>query len=143
MKTEKGGNKMESFFWEDKEKKYLKINLLSTTAKQKADEIFEARKMNKKLVNTHTQIRKFFDEIITYKTQCIANPSEDFFRQKLPYIKMINAKLSYAKARNLIDNTCYKFFSDLISYINDRKDFIAFADFFEAFIAFYKEYGDK
>lgn len=131
----------ESFFWKNKEKGILKTELFSKIAEEKAKMVHEDTHSFKE--NKSSQLRKFFDEVIGYKTQLISNPSEEIFEQKLPYIKMLHAKLAYSKARDLISDRCYQLFKGLIQEISDRKDFIAFADFFEAFIAFYKQYNNK
>lgn len=127
-------------FWDDKEKNILKTDLLSDIAKGKAAEVYESRQRDN---NKSSQIRKFFDEVIKYKTELLANPDDLSFKQKLPYIKMINAKLAYSQARGLISENCEKLFSECINKIQDKKDFFAFADFFEAFIAFYKKHNNK
>ena len=86
-------------------------------------------------------------EVIKYKTDLLAHPAtqeEDLiFKQKLPYIKMINAKLAYAKARDLITDDFKDLFTNAINKIEDRADFFVFSDFFEAFVAFYKQYNSK
>lgn len=141
MKIEKGGSKMiVKDFWEDQEKGILKPNLFSVTAKIATEVVHNEGEATK--INSPTQIRKFYDEVIRYKTQCLTK-DEDFFKQKLPYIKMINAKLSYSKARGHIGPECCKLFSDLIGSVKNKKEFLVFADFFEAFIAYYRQYENK
>lgn len=150
-------------FWEDKQKNIIQKDLLSNIASVCAKEVFESTKSKDKLGNIKTdkrggviysdklnkssQIRKFFDEVIKYKTDLLAHPAakeEDLiFKQKLPYIKMINAKLAYAKARDLITDDFKDLFTNAINKIEDRADFFVFSDFFEAFVAFYKQYNSK
>lgn len=142
-------------FWEDKQKNIIQKDLLSNIASVCAKEVFESTKSKNKWgsitysdkLNKSSQIRKFFDEVIKYKTDLLAHPAtqeEDLiFKQKLPYIKMINAKLAYAKARDLITDDFKDLFTNAINKIEDRADFFVFSDFFEAFVAFYKQYNSK
>ena len=131
-----------SFFWENKEKKLLKTDLLSAEAEQKAKKLSEEGAN----VNKYTQIRKFYDETTAHKTFIISKPEDkhqEIFRQRLPYIKMMNAKLEYSHARNLIGRECLDLLKNCINEIKDLDDFYAFADFFEALMAFYKKYDVK
>ena len=127
----------ESFFWKDKEKNILKADLFSSIAELHAKEIAstDGDKCNK-----YTQIRKFYEEILPYKTYVPVNADKEIFERKLPYIKMLNARLAYSAARGHISNNCCRFFQELIKEINAPADLYAFIDFFEAFLAFYKQY---
>lgn len=135
----------ESFFWKDKTKGLLKPDLFSDIANLKAKEISDDGKNERgeEKKNNSSQIRKFYDEIISFKVQLNSNHDDVTFEKKLPYIKMLNAKFSYSFGRGHITNKCFSFFRDRINEINDYNDFIAFADFFEAFMGFYKQYRKK
>lgn len=127
----------ESFFWKDKDQGLLKADLFSATANKESQRVASEDKK----CNSYTQLRKFYDEVLRYKTKISAN--EEDFEKYLPYIRMINAKLAYSKARGHITPSCCNFFQDLINQIADKEDFYAFADFFEAFMAFYRQYNQK
>ena len=135
----------ESFFWKDKEKKIIKQDLFSEQANKIAKEISDdgkdERGNDKK--NNSSQLRKFYDEIMNFKVQLNSNHDDIIFAKKLPYIKMLNAKFSYSFGRGYISNKCFNFFRDRINEIKDYDDFTAFADFFEAFMGFYKQYRKK
>lgn len=135
----------ESFFWKDKEKKIIKPDLFSEVANLKAKEISDDGKdeSGKEKNNNSSQIRKFYDEIMNFKVQLNSKHDATAFAQKLPYIKMLNAKFSYSYGRGYISSKCFYFFKDRITEIKDYDDFTAFADFFEAFMGFYKQYGKK
>ena len=53
---------------------------------------------------------------------------------------MLNAKVAYAKGRGNITDKFVDFISDCISQINEEKDVKLFANFFEAFMGYYKSY---
>lgn len=135
----------ESFFWKDKAKGILKAELFSEMAENEAKKIAQSKdfKEKNKIVNApaYTQLRKFYNEVLCYKTKIEANEGD--FDKYLPYVRMINAKLTYANAKGNITKDCLNFFKARINEIFDIKDFYAFADFFEAFIAFYRQYNSK
>lgn len=132
-----------SFFWENKQKKQLRCDLLSIEAENKA------KKMNdeaKDKMNKYSQIRKFYDEAISHKTFILSRPDgeqDEIFKQRLPYIKMMNAKLVYSQARGYLSSGFVKMIKECINEVKDLDDFYAFTDFFEAFLAFYRQYKDK
>lgn len=127
----------ESFFWKDKNKGILKADLFAATANEAAKRVASEDKK----CNSYTQLRKFYDEVLRYKNKISAN--EEDFEKYLPYIRMINAKFAYSKARGHITVSCCNFFQGLINQIADKEDFYVFADFFEAFMAFYRQYRQK
>ena len=116
-------------FWEDKEHRILKTEIFSKLADDEAKaaskEKIKDKKGNEKQTNNYSQIRKFYDEIMIHKTYLMLKPEKDrpdIFKQRIPYIKMLKG---------------------CINSIEDIDDFYAFSDFFEAFIAFYRQYNDK
>ncbi|MDR3049651.1 MAG: type III-A CRISPR-associated protein Csm2 [Elusimicrobiota bacterium] len=131
----------DSLFWKDKAKLQLKDDLFSKTADDEAKKI--AQQAGQKF-NKYAQLRGFYDEAVKFRTQLLAKKDDkDYFETKLPYIKMLNARLAYAKGRDKISEYCQKFWAERINAISDYADFTAFADFFEAFMAFYKQYKPK
>jgi CRISPR-associated protein Csm2 len=127
---------LEAVFWKDKSKKIPDMNLFSECADKWAKEISRSDKAPK-----YSQIRNFYDEILVFKTKLIANKDE--FEKLFPYIKMLNAKFAYAQARKVMSELCQKSFSEAINKIKDYDDFMLFTDFFESFMAFYKQYKPK
>lgn len=124
-------------FWEDKSKKIPKKDLFSEIVKKYVDILSKEKTQT---VNKDTQIRKFYNEVLRFKMKLILNKGdENIFAKLLPYIKMINAKLSYSCERKHISQNCKNLFTICINRIEDIDDFMLFVDFFEAFIAFYKK----
>ncbi|MDR1696480.1 MAG: type III-A CRISPR-associated protein Csm2 [Endomicrobium sp.] len=132
----------------------LNADLFSETARKKAEEIANETVTDnkgkvKKVGVAYSQMRNFYDQVVSFKTQVLPHiktqKENEEFNKKLPYIKMLNAKFAYSKARGNMSEKCRKFFSDLINEIkeNEVEKFMIFADFFEAFMAFYKQYQPK
>jgi CRISPR-associated protein Csm2 len=123
-------------FWKDKPNKIPEMNLFSECCDKWAKAIKDSDK-----APAYSQIRNFYDEILVFKMKLIANKDE--FEKLFPYVKMLNAKFAYARARKNMSELCQKSFSNAINQIKDYDDFMLFADFFESFIAFYKQYQSK
>lgn len=90
--------------------------------------------------NKPAQIRKFYDEVCMWadKTRSI-----DALEKNLPFIKMMNAKVAYARGRELVDDKFLAWFSLCLSQIKsaDEEGLSALQNFrtlFEAFLGFYK-----
>ena len=56
--------------------------------------------------NATTQIRRFYDELVGWQAR--VNGSDDEFKKYEAFIKMLNAKVAYAKGRGLVDETYEK-----------------------------------
>ncbi len=134
-------------FFEDLEKEIVKTNLFSDMAKREVEKFLifyekDGRKRAAKGTPTSTQIRKFFNDIVAIKnkidTAITDNEKEEKFKKELPYIKMIKAKVAYAKSREKVNNEFEDFINKYIDEIKDIKDFYVFCDFFEAIIAYSK-----
>jgi len=90
--------------------------------------------------NKPTQIRKFYDEGCMWAEK---TRSVDDFEKNLPFIKMMNAKVAYARGRELVDDKFVAWFSSCLAQIKaaDEVGMVTFQNFrtlFEAFIGFYK-----
>jgi len=128
------------------------INLFNDTAKQVAlemtnPELLEWNRRNqmwevkrKKSANKITQLRKFYDEICMWEAK---NRNIDTFKENLPFIKMLNAKVAYARSREYVDDKFMAMIDSCLSQISDTdeenlKKFKNFRTFFEAFYGFYR-----
>lgn len=134
---------MDVKFWKDKPLKHLHPDLFSDKAEGWAKEISQASDSKK---NKPTQLRKFYDEVIRFDGALKSVPSEkqkDEFLMLLPYLKMLNAKVSYAEGRDLVSKEFKDFIKKSLAEVNDIEDFNAFAGFFEAFMGFHKYYFEK
>ena len=121
--------------WKDITKKVIDPELFSGTADRLAQQI--AKEGSNKL-NKPSQIRKFYDEVIRFESIVKTNPSE--FANRLPYLKMLNAKAAYAKGRDLISDGFKDFITNSLNQIKSIDDFYVFAGLFEAFMGYYKFY---
>lgn len=104
-----------------------------------AQEVAEALKNEKK--NKPSQIRRFYDELVMWQEKLNAKQPEqrdEAFREFLPYIQMIRAKLAYSQGRGLITPDFNQLFSELIKQIENPNSLKNAKLFFEAFLGFTK-----
>lgn len=106
--------------------------LFNRVARQKAEIVAENHGCNKP-----SQIRKFYDELCMWETKVSQEPTK--FNDYLPFILMLNAKLAYAKGRNLVDESFTRLIGDCLKQVKDEKTLQICKLFFEAFLGFYKE----
>lgn len=124
-------------FYEDKKKKIVKANLYSDVAEKWAEKIY---KSGGRSSNKRSQIRKFYDEVMRYNEIVKRNPDE--WKTIQPFVNMIIAKVVYARGRNsLVTDDFVKLIKDCISQVEEPADLDVFANFFEAFMGFYRQYG--
>lgn len=140
------GSKTESLpeikFWENKEEKIVNRDLFSDVAMKCAEVIRKKGGRNK---NTISQIRRFYDEVnLLYDRLIHEKNPKDNFKRYLPYVKMLNAKVFYARGRgHIITDDVVKFIGSCVSNVEDFEDFRVFREFFEAFIGFYKFFDER
>lgn len=131
--------------------KNLRDDLFSEVAKEKAFEIFQGGldQRGNQSKNKSTQLRKFYDELVMWadKVQTVvklepgqksSDVREERYRQSAPFIKMMNAKVAYAKGRGHIDESFEAMFSHCIKAISDAETLKHAKLFMEAFMGFYK-----
>ena len=129
----------------------LKDDIFSDVAKEKAFEIFQGGldQRGTQTKNKSTQLRKFYDELVMWTekvhTAIKLEPGQkssdvraERYRQSAPFIKMMNAKVAYAKGRNHVDASFEAMFSHCIKAINDADSLKHAKLFMEAFMGFYK-----
>lgn len=143
-------------FYSDPGKKTINPDLFSSDADKWADEIYKSGCKKDKRTgkikqenNKASQIRKFYDEILKFYSDIKNEPDDkkrvETYKLLFPYIKMINAKASYAEGRKLTT----PLFTSLIKQTTNHLDsdylptFEIFKNFFEAFMGFYKFYESK
>lgn len=130
---------MEIKFWKDREKKILRPELFSEDAEAWAkaiDNESEKDKEGKSKNNKSSQIRRFYDEVLRVESKIAIGQSDEDFERELPYLRMLNAKVNYAKARGLVSPKFVEFLKAGIGQVRSRDDFEAFKSFFEAFMGF-------
>jgi CRISPR-associated protein Csm2 len=117
----------------------LSVNLFDSIAKDKAATVAMARKDN---LNESTQLRKFYDELVMWFDKVHLERTKDAkaskYTEVAPYIKMMNAKVAYAKGRNHVDDSFEAMFSHCIKSITDAETLKHAKLFMEAFMGFYK-----
>jgi CRISPR-associated protein Csm2 len=110
------------------------IDLFDTIAEQAAKIVAADKHKNKP-----SQLRGFYDEIINWDQRSRQWTPEDF-QEHLPLIKMLNAKVAYAKGRKLVDENYFSLIRHGLSQIKEKKHLHNFKLFLEAFHGFYGLY---
>jgi len=128
-------------FWKDRGKGILDPTLLDKQAENWAQSVFDDAKRSKGADaenNKPTQLRRFYDEVLRFDSLLKGNEAESAFEKHLPYIKMMNAKVSYAKAREHVSEKFAQMIKSCVRNVETRSDFEAFKSFFEAFMGYYR-----
>ena len=112
----------------------LKADLFDTQASAAAKSVADC----KRETNKSTQLRKFFDELVMWHDRVQQSPEK--FDDFSPFIRMMKAKVAYAKGRKLVDNNFEKLFGQIIDHAATSAESLGQAKlFFEAFMGFYKQ----
>jgi CRISPR-associated protein Csm2 len=129
----------------------LPENLFSEIAKEKAVEVYQSGldQRGNQAKNKSTQLRKFYDELVMWcdkvhntgrlePGQKGADIRQVRYVESAPFIKMLIAKVAYAKGRNHVDDCFDAMFSHCISSVTDATSLKHAKLFMEAFMGFYK-----
>lgn len=115
--------------------------LFADIALNKAQVVAEAGKLARGK-NKSTQLRKFYDELVMWYDKVAFEQSGDAksskYKELAPYIKMMKAKVAYAKGREHVDECYEKMFAHVISQISSPETLKHAKLFMEAFMGFYK-----
>lgn len=125
-------------FWKDKENRKIEPTLFSTKAEELAKGLAGDCDQSRGRINKRTQIRKFYDEVVRLNMQATARPED--WDDILPLVHMLAAKAAYANGRKLVSDNFLEFIRSSIPQIEVKEDLSLFANFFEAFIGFYRMY---
>jgi len=127
-------------FYKDPVKRLIQPTLFSDEAEKLARSVAESGKDQRGNLrkNKRSQIRKFYDEVLRLKSEA-ENEEWDNIH---PYVNMLNAKAAYALGRDYITNEFLSFIKGSVEQIKRREDLDVFSNLFEAFMGFYKQYGD-
>lgn len=93
-----------------------------------------------------TQLRRFFDDVKAmqrYLYQFQGKDREDAFQKKLPEIKMLKAKVSYARGRDTVTDQFQSFIESNVNAVNNLADFDVFCKYFEAVYGFFYFYSSS
>lgn len=120
--------------------------LFGDIAQAKAKLVADAGKADKGK-NKSTQLRRFYDELVMWndRVQAETTPEKKAakYTELAPYIKMLNAKVAYAKGRSHVEENFVAVYSCCIRQIADAKTLKHGKLFIEAFMGFYKAVEDK
>ena len=105
--------------------------LFNADAERVATVFSQARNMNKS-----TQIRRFYDELVGWQERI--GDDEEKFKELEAFIKMLNAKVAYAKGRTLVDEQFESWFRDCIKSTTSAIALKHFRLHFEAVLGFLK-----
>ncbi len=131
--------------WKNRDKKIIDPTLYSDIAEQMAKEMKNDLEMSRRRVNKRTQIRKFYDEVVRLDTEAKRlDMNSDNGREKwdniLPMVHMLVAKAAYARGRDLVSQNFSNFIRSSVKQVSEPVDLSVFANFFEAFMGFYRLY---
>jgi len=90
--------------------------------------------------NKSTQLRKFYDELCMWHDKVFEHGIDRMARynELAPFIKMLCAKVTYAKGRDHVSDGFEKLFTHVIRAINSPETLKQSKLFIEAFMGFYK-----
>lgn len=125
----------------------LPDQIFADIAQSKARIIAQAGAMNKN--NKSSQLRKFYDELVMWQDKVAFEQGSDAkkqgsdaktlkYKELAPYIKMMAAKVAYAKGRKHVDDCFEQLFAHTIRQIKDPQTLKHAKLFMEAFMGFYK-----
>ncbi len=109
----------------------LDADLFSAVAEQCARKVGDDNRKNKP-----SQLRKFYDELVMWAERVRAEP--DKFAEFLPFIRMLNAKVAYAKGRDLVDAGYEALMNHCLKEVTSPETLHLCKTFFEAFMGYYK-----
>lgn len=114
--------------------------LFADIAQDKARVIAAAGRENSN--NKSTQLRKFYDELVMWHDKVAFEQSKEAkavkYKELAPFIKMLNAKVAYARGRKHVDHCFEILFFHVIRQIADPDTLKHAKLFMEAFMGFYK-----
>ncbi|GHT84339.1 type III-A CRISPR-associated protein Csm2 [Betaproteobacteria bacterium] len=122
--------------------KEIDANLFADIAQAKAKTIAKEGRGRK---NRSTQLRKFYDELVMWHDKVFEHgvDREAKYKELAPFIKMLCAKVAYAKGRDHVSDGFEKLFTHVIRAINDSDTLKQAKLFIEAFMGFYKAVEEK
>lgn len=100
---------------------------------------------SKQNANKNTQLRKFYDELSMWneRVNLAEENRQELFNDLLPFIKMLKAKVAYAKGRKHIDENFMDIFNKIIDEIKSPKTLKDAKLFLEAVMGYCKLYELK
>lgn len=133
-------------FWQSREEQIIKPSLFNQEAEKWAKMVYQAgldrngRNLRK---NMPSQIRKFFDEVVTHAMKIKASSSSPegqkiAFNKQIPFLNMLLPKVKYSEARDHVTKEFTSFLENCLEQVKQPEDIAIFKSFFESFIGYYK-----
>jgi CRISPR type III-A-associated protein Csm2 len=87
------------------------------------------------------QLRNFYDKVLELEEKVINVEDNEFKTKVLPFIKMLNSKVIYAKNKQqgAVNEAFVIFMREAIAQIDNKESFANFRFLFEAIIGFYEK----
>lgn len=108
------------------------VELFNSTAEQVAKLIAQNRNPETK----STQMRNFYDYVLDLYEKLQSGKN---FDEILPFVKMLNSKVAYARSRKHINDEFVEMIKICVNQISTQKQLEVFKLFFEAVIGFSKK----
>lgn len=105
-------------------------DLFDSAAKAVADKLHQASGT----LNKTTQIRRFYDELVGWQERI--DGDDEKFKQFEAFVRMLNAKVAYAKGRKLVDDEFERWFRECIKSTTSARALDHFRLHFEAVLGF-------
>jgi CRISPR-associated protein Csm2 len=113
---------------------YRKDNeLFSATAKEWAEGICARRHERADCRVKSTQLRNFYDKVMELEDRS----RHEAFEEVIPFVKMLNSKVAYARTRGHVSNEFVDMMTQCIAQVDSPASLRTFKLFFEALIGFY------
>jgi len=112
--------------------------LFDTLAEDQARKLDEEARRSKQGMNMNksSQIRRFYDELVSWQERIDGDAEK--FRQFEAFIRMLNAKVAYAKGRELVGPEFERWFRECIKATTSATALNHFRLHFEAVLGFLK-----
>lgn len=125
-------------FWADREKRLPNSAIFWHEAEMLSETLAQQGQANKR-----TQIRKFYDEVLRLDQDAKRLP-DDQWPHILARLNLLVPKAVYAWGRNnLVSEDFVKFIKESVQQIQTKEDLAIFANFFEAFMGFYRKHKEQ
>ena len=91
----------------------------------------------------NTQIRKFYDKVLELYDKSKKMKGEEFQKDLLPFVKMLNSKVAYASTRSsgggkLVNQAFVNMMHQCVNQVDSKEKLENFKLFFEALLGFHK-----
>ncbi len=107
--------------------------LFNETAKVWAEGICARRHEKDDCRVKSTQLRNFYDKVL----ELLIRSEKEPFEEVLPFVKMLNSKVAYAKTRGHVSDDFVKMMQQCIVQVDSPEKLKLFKLFFEAVLGFY------